>query len=290
MSERSYNLRPRAKTRFQSETRPSFGHEPSTPTGRTESPTTLTGEKRPAPGQHPVPEVVGIAPRSEMRFRPVLSLAHQDQDSTPAGERVLSLESVDAGSGSVVHSSSDIVVTEVAVAGASLIEFGLPTTVASSPSQSAVDKQTGETPAVSDRSSAIEEDLWRPALDIESRPVIHKSVAIHALDLPTSPDKHWPHATMTDIDRQMHARPEPYYSLPACSDVDKHGPRARPFMTDVDRQTADRPDTYFDSASAYSSPLPDVYTSLTTRSYEYTSMSASHARPTVSLGPHVDEA
>ena len=60
-------------------------------------------------------------------------------------------------------------------------------------------------------------------------------------------------------------------------------PPARQFMTDVDRQTADRPDTYFDSASAYGSPLPDVYTSLTTRSYEY----ASHARPTVS---HVDEA
>ena len=75
MSERSYNLRPRARNRSQSETRPSFGHEPSTPTGRTESPTTLTDEKRPAPGQHPVPEVVGIAPRSEMKSRPVFSIA-----------------------------------------------------------------------------------------------------------------------------------------------------------------------------------------------------------------------
>jgi len=85
MSERSYNLRPRAKTRSQSETRPSFGHEPSTPTGRTESPTTLTGEKRPAPGQHPVPEVVGIAPRSEMRSRPVLSLkSSQHTQTVPA--------------------------------------------------------------------------------------------------------------------------------------------------------------------------------------------------------------
>jgi len=74
MSKRSYNLRPRAKTRSQSETRQSFGHEPSTLTGRTESPTTPTGEKRPAPGQHPVPEVVGIAPRSEMGSRPVLAL------------------------------------------------------------------------------------------------------------------------------------------------------------------------------------------------------------------------
>jgi len=102
-------------------------------------------------------------------------------DSTPAGERVLSLESVDAGSSSVVHSSSDIVVTEVAAAGASLIEFGLPAAVASSPSQFsplAINKQTGEIPAATDRPSAIEEDLWRPALDIESRPVIH------ALDLP----------------------------------------------------------------------------------------------------------
>ena len=112
--------------------------------------------------------------------------------------------------------------TEVATAGAPLTEFGLPATVASSfsqPSQSAVNKQTGEIPSVSDRPSAIEEDLWRPALDIEFRPVIHKPVAIHALDLPASLGpptpasadvyKHWPRAAMTDIDRQMPARPEP---------------------------------------------------------------------------------
>ena len=236
MSERSYNLRPRAKTRSRSETRPLSGVQPSTPTRWAASPTIPIGEKGPAPGQHPVPEVagsgIGPLPGSEMRSRPVLSLMPGGMDSAPAGESVLSLESVDPGSSSVVHSGSDIVVTEVAVAGTSLIEFGLPTTVASSPSQPAVDKQTGKIPAVSDRPSAIEEDLWRPALDIESRPVIHKPVAIHALDLPTSPDpltpasthvyKHWPHATMTDIDRQMHARPGPYYSLPASSDVDKH--------------------------------------------------------------------
>ena len=88
----------------------------------------------------------------------------------------------------------------------------------------------------------------------------------------------------------MPARPEPYYSLPVSSDVEKYGLPARPFMIDEDRQTADRPNTYFDSARAYSSPLPDVYTSLTTRRYEYTSMSASHARPTVSLGPLVNDA
>ena len=58
-----------------------------------------------------------------------------------------------------------IVVTEVAAAGTLLIESGLPATVASSPSQpsqSAIRKQTGEIPAVTERPSAIEEDLWRP--------------------------------------------------------------------------------------------------------------------------------
>jgi len=136
MSEKSYNLRPRAKTRSRSETSPLSGVQPSTPTRWAASPTIPTGEKGPAPGQHPVPEVagsgMGLLPGSEMGSRPVFSLIPSDMDSTPAGESVLSLESVDASSSSVVHSSSDIVVTEVAVAGTSLIEFGLLTTVASS--------------------------------------------------------------------------------------------------------------------------------------------------------------
>jgi len=242
MSERSYNLRPRAKTRSQSETRPSFGHEPSTPTGRTESPTTLTGEKRPAPGQHPVLEVVGIAPRSEMGSRPVLSLIPGDMDSTPAGERVLSLERVDAGSSSVVRSSSDIVVTEVAAAGASLIEFSLPATVASPPSQpnQSVDvyKQTWETPAAthSDRPLAVDEDLRRPAMDMVPQPPIDRPASGFLTESPAGPG------------------PRKY-----ASDVDKHGPPARPFMTDADRQSVVR---------------PDVYSSLsTTSSYEYSSLS-----------------
>ena len=124
-------------------------------------------------------------------------------------------ESVDASSISVVRSSSDIVVTEVAATGTSLIESGLPVTVASSPgqpSQLVISKQTGEIPAVTERPSAIEGDLWRPTLDMESRPAIHAlDLPVGLAPLPASPDvyKHGPCATMTDADRQMPARPEP---------------------------------------------------------------------------------
>ena len=213
-----------------------------------------------------------------MWSRQVFLLNPESLDFSPAGEMVFSPESVDASSISVVRSSSDIVVTEVAAAGTSLIESGLPATVASSPSQS-VSKQTGEIPAVTERPSAIEEDLWRPTLDMESRP------AIHALDLPvrlaplsasTDVCKHGPCATMTDIDRQMPARPEPYYSLPASSDDSTRWPDASSLMTDADRQSVVR---------------PDVYSSLSTTSYEYSSLSVdslltSVARHKVSLDSH----
>ena len=203
-------------------------------------------------------------------------------DSSPAGEMVFTPESVDASSISVLRSSSDIVVTEVAAAGTSLIESGLPATVAispSQPSQSAVRKQTGEIPAVTERPSAIEEDLWRPTLDMESRPAIHAlDLPVSLAPLPASADvhKHGPCGTMTDIDRQMPARPEPYYSLPASSDDSTRWPDAGSLMTDADRQSVVR---------------PDVYSSLSTTSYEYSSLSVdslltSVARPKVSLDSH----
>jgi len=97
-----------------------------------------------------------------MWSRQVFLLNPESLDFSPAGEMVFSPESVDASSISVVRSSSDIVVTEVAAAGTSLIESGLPATVASSPSQpsqSAICKQTGEIPAVTKRPLAIEGDL-----------------------------------------------------------------------------------------------------------------------------------
>jgi len=91
------------------------------------------------PGQHPVPEVVGSVvapfPGPEMWSRQVFLLDPESLDSSPAGEMVFSPKSVDASSISVVRSSSDIVVTEIAAAGASSIESGLPATVASLPSQ-----------------------------------------------------------------------------------------------------------------------------------------------------------
>ena len=225
MSEGSYNLRPRVKVRSRSETRSALSHEPSSVTRSAVARSILTGERGPVPGQHPVAKVVGSVvaplPGPEMWSRQVFSLIPGDMDSTPAEERVFSLdpesldsspageqvyspESIDASSISVVRSSSDIVVTEVAAAGTSLIESGLPATVASSPSQpsqSAICKQTGEIPAVTERPSAIEEDLWRQALDLP----------VGLAPLPASPDvyKHGPCATMTDADRQMPARPEP---------------------------------------------------------------------------------
>ena len=77
MSESSYNLRPRVKTRSRSETRSALSHEPSPVTRSAVARTILTGEKRPVPGQHPVPEVVGSVvaplPGPEMWSRQVFS-------------------------------------------------------------------------------------------------------------------------------------------------------------------------------------------------------------------------
>jgi len=94
MSERSYNLRLRAKARSRSETRPLSGVQPSTPTRWAAYPTIPTGEKGPAPGQHPVPEVAGSGmgplPGSEMGSRSVLSLDPGDTNFNPARKWVLS--------------------------------------------------------------------------------------------------------------------------------------------------------------------------------------------------------
>ena len=70
----------------------------------------------------------------------------------------------------------------------------------------------------------------------------------------------------------MPARHEPYYSLPASSDDSTRWPDASSLMTDADRQSV----------------RPDVYSSLHTTSYEYSSLSVnslltSFARPKVSL-------
>ena len=78
MSESSYNLRPRVKTRSRSETRSALSREPSPVTRSAVARTILTGEKGPVPGQHPVPEVVGSVvapvPGPEMWSRQVFSL------------------------------------------------------------------------------------------------------------------------------------------------------------------------------------------------------------------------
>jgi len=112
-------------------------------------------------------------------------------------------------------------------------------------------------------------------------------------------DKHGPPARpfMTDAYGQSAVRPDAYYGL-APSDVSKHWPHLTSSTTDIARQQLPARPLYSDTGSEYSSPLPEVYSSLpttTTGSYEYTSLSvdsliASHARPTVSLGPRVDDA
>ena len=78
MSENLYNLRPRVKVRSRSETKLALSHQPSLVTRSAVARSILTGEKRPLPGQHPVPEVVGSVvaplPGPEMWSRQVFSI------------------------------------------------------------------------------------------------------------------------------------------------------------------------------------------------------------------------